>query len=86
MLPFPTDLIRTFVADDVLCPSIEIQSRPQDHPRQHARRCRAVAEIGERRREDKAADGAVGGGGADGKKKRLPLAGITRYTMVKRIW
>ena len=38
-----------------------------------------VAEIGERKPEEKAA------GGGD-KKKRLPLEEITRYTMVKRIW
>ncbi|KAJ3535704.1 hypothetical protein NM688_g6938 [Phlebia brevispora] len=38
-----------------------------------------VAEIGERKPSDMK-------GESDGKKKRLPLEEITRYTMVKRIW
>ena len=37
-----------------------------------------VAEIGERRPGDGDKDG--------GKRKRLPLEEITRFTMVKRIW
>lgn len=40
-----------------------------------------VAEIGELRPEAKS-----GASTADGKKKRLPLEEITRFTMVKRIW
>ena len=38
-----------------------------------------VAEIGERRARD-------GGDDGNGKKKRLTLEEITRFTMVKRIW
>lgn len=37
-----------------------------------------VAEIGERKMGDGDKDG--------GKRKRLPLEEITRFTMVKRIW
>lgn len=37
-----------------------------------------VAEIGERKLGDGDKDG--------GKRKRLPLEEITRFTMVKRIW
>ena len=37
-----------------------------------------VAEIGERKPKDGDKD--------EGKRKRLPLEEITRFTMVKRIW
>ncbi|PSS37851.1 hypothetical protein PHLCEN_2v319 [Hermanssonia centrifuga] len=48
-----------------------------DHNRDDAE---PVAEIGERKSE------VAGGGEGGGKRKRLPLEEITRYTMVKRIW
>ncbi|KAF5393335.1 hypothetical protein D9757_000567 [Collybiopsis confluens] len=45
-----------------------------------------TAEMGENRPEERKEEGRKSEGGTKGKRGRIPLEELTRYTMVKRIW